>query len=369
MLRQPTSRLAFYFLCFMCASTSSSSAQHKVEVIVYPGSELLSTVHLLSDSAPIERSIYRTEVEKYFAPWKNDPAVQKARRLPYINCDFPLRLSWAFYNYPDLKLSQPETLVGYEDFRFTKAQIQDYFTACLGFYHRSHFKRFYEAHRREYQKWVASFNRNLNEEGLLKDLDDFYGFVPSKKIIVTLGAMNCGTYAVPDMSVINPYFKNTMVLMIAYSSIVRDKESDTLEPSFFSPTWASQLLWHEMGHAYLSDLFAKYRDAIDSLGPIAARDTVGGQDTVVRQYSTRMGWLVWFNENVTQAITSYLRIKTGKMERDAELRRLTVNTFSIHVPELIDIIEQNYPDRSRYRDFRDFFPILLREFRLRCEKN
>jgi len=170
------------------------------------------------------------------------------------------------------------------------------------------------------------------------------------------------------MSVINPYFKNTMVLMIAYSSIIREKESDTLEPSFFSPIWASQLLWHEMGHAYLNDLFAEYKDAIDSLGPIAARDTAGGQDTVVRQYSAGMGWLAWFNENVTQAITSYLRIKTGKMDRDAELKRLTVNTFSIHVPELIDIIEKNYPDRFRYRDFRDFFPILLREFRLRCEK-
>ncbi len=175
--------LTLSVLCIMDLAHNKTFAQHKVDVIVHPGNELLSIVGMLSDSAPVEKSTYRIEAEQYFSRFKDDPAVQKARRLPYLNCDFPLRLSWAFYDYPDLKLSQPESLLGYENFKFTLEQIQDYFSACLDFYKRSNFRKFYQAHEPEYQRWIASFNRNLYEGGLLATLDSFYRFIPKKKIV------------------------------------------------------------------------------------------------------------------------------------------------------------------------------------------
>ncbi len=106
------------------------------------------------------------------------------------------------------------------------------------------------------------------------------------------------------MKVVNPHFSNTMVLMIAYSNIIRDKDTDNLAPRFFSIKWASQLVWHEMGHAYLSNLFVKYKSAIDSLAYITNRDTI------IHKNAAGMGWVAYFNENMTQAVTSYLRIKT-----------------------------------------------------------
>jgi hypothetical protein len=351
--------LACYFLCVACAYGNQSFAQHHVDVIVHPGNELLSIIGMLSDSAPVEKSTYRVEAEQYFSRFKNDPAVQKARKLPFLNCDFPVRLSWAFYDYPDLKLSQPESLQGYEKLKFTLDQIHDYFTASLEFYKRSNFREFYQAHEPEYQRWIASFNRNLYEEGLLATRDSFYRFIPEKKIVIELGALNCGTYAVPDMQVVNSHFANTMVLVIAYSHIIRDKESDSLEPNFFSPEWTSQLLWHEMGHAYLSNLFEKYKSAIDSLAYIADRDTI------IHKNAAGMGWNAYFNESMTQAVTSYLRIKRGIMSEEEEFKRINrYNSFCIMVPGLIDIIKSKYIQNGKYRDFNEFFPDLLKELRL-----
>ena len=235
-----------FILAILIGTNSILFAQIKPNVMVHPGTELLNVIQLLSDSAQVVNSTYRKDVAEYFRAFKNDPAVQKARKLPFINCDFPVRLSWSFYDFPNLKLSQPDTLLGYERW-FDKREVQDYLSSALDFYKRTNFKNFYDKEQAEYKKWIASFNRNLYEGGLLSTLDNFYRFTPNKKIIITLGALNCGTYAIPDIDLINPNFKNTLIIMVAYGNIIGRKASDTTHPNFYAPIWASQLIWHEDG--------------------------------------------------------------------------------------------------------------------------
>lgn len=123
--------------------------------------------------------------------------------MPYINCDFPIRLSCAFYNFPDIRLAELNNLGGYEaDFKLQ--QINDYFRACVQFYYDSKFWEFYQKYRPHYDQWIASFNRNLYGEKMLAIVDSFYRIPPSRKIVFTLGALNCGSYSVPDLSVVNP---------------------------------------------------------------------------------------------------------------------------------------------------------------------
>lgn len=129
----------------------SGRAQAPVQVMVYPGTELLQVVHLLSDTAETAKSTYNTEVLQYFRAYKRHPAVLKARALPYISCDFPVRLSWAFYNFPDLKVAtmRQERMDGYETV-FDLGQMQAYFEECARFYQDSHFWAFYQAHAPKY---------------------------------------------------------------------------------------------------------------------------------------------------------------------------------------------------------------------------
>lgn len=334
---------------------SATKSQPKVTITVHPGTELLNIIHSLADTVNFVKSTYRKDIEQYFSKYKNHPAVIKARALPFINCDFPVRLSWAFYDYPNFKLSDINSLLGYEKY-FSKEQIQDYFRACLDFSKDTRFKKFYKKHKSAYQQWINSFERNLQEQKMLTVLDSFYRFIPKKEIMITPGALNCGSYTVVEMKKVNPVYENSMVIMVAYGNIAGNKASDEIAPNFYAPIWASQLVWHEMGHAYLDEIFEQYKEQVNHLKYIFDRDSL------IQKQAQNMGWSMYLNENVTQAVTSYLRVRTGKMSLENEMKRITGGSFYVFVPILMDILKKEFEMPSKYVDFKAFFPVLLNEF-------
>ncbi|MFW2476188.1 MAG: DUF4932 domain-containing protein [Sediminibacterium sp.] len=343
----------FAFLVFV-TTVSATHSQPKVTVTVHPGTELLSIIHFLSDTAKGVKSTYRKDIEQYFSKYKNHSAIKKAKELPFINCDFPVRLSWAFDNFPRLKLTAPTSLMGYEKY-FTKDRVTDYFRACLAFSKDTRFSQFYKKYKPKYQQWVHSFDRNLQEQNLLTVLDSFYRFVPKKEIIITPGALNCGSYIVVDMKKLNPSYNNIMVIMVAYGNIAGNKANDETDPDFYAPIWTSQLVWHEMGHAYLDEIFEQNKDRINKLIYIFNRDST------MQKQAQNMGWSMYLNENITQTVTSYLRIKTGKMSEEKEMKRITGGPFYVFVPLLLEVIRKEYETPGKYADFKAFFPVLLTE--------
>ena len=113
----------------------------------------------------------------------------------------------------------------------------------------------------------------------------------------------------------------------------------------------------KMGHAYLNELFKQYKTQIDSL------EYIGSRDSLVKKNYSVMGWSMYLNENVTQAVTSFLRIKTGKISSEAEISRITEGSFYLFSPTLIDIIQRKYAQSNKYENFKEFFPVLLKELR------
>jgi hypothetical protein len=334
----------------------TTRSQSRITVAVYPGTELLNVIQLLSDSAQVTKSTYHQDILNYFGKYKNHPAVQKARDLPFINCDFPLRMSWAFYDFPKPKLYPFKNLGAYNKY-FQTEQVLDYFRACLDFYKDSRFRRFSRKYEQEYDKWISSFKRNLYEAGQLPALDSFYRISPSKEIVFTLGALNCGSYAIPDMAGINPFFRDKMVIMVAYGNIIGRKDSIQLSPDFYSPSRISQLVWHEAGHAYIAGLFEQHKTEIEALKYIMDRDSV------MKKGAGNLEWSMYLNENVTQAVTSLLRIQQGVIDRDAEFKRAAAGGFYILLPKLTAIIEEEYLKKDVYTDFSHFFPVFLKKLK------
>jgi hypothetical protein len=340
----------------LCMACNQSFAQEKVKVIVHPGTELMNAVWLLSDPDYAVKSTYRVDALKYFSKWKDDSAVLKAKKLPYINCDFPVRLSWVFYDFPNLKLSLPDTLFGYES-EFNKKQVQDYLSACLRFYKRSDFKAFFYKEQPEYKRWIASFNRILRKQNLLPEIDSFYRFPLPRKVIITLGALNCATYAVPEVDLINPRFQNTTVIHVGYGNLIGRYASDSTQPNFYDSLWESQLVFHEVSHAYLADLFKQYKAQIDSL------EYIREKDTNIQKRCDVAHWTKFLNENVTQGITSLLRIRTGKIDSASEIQRLAEDSYYIISYRMMEIIGRGYPESNRYANFKEYFPDFLKQLR------
>jgi hypothetical protein len=349
-------RLFSLILLLGIATHAFTQTKTKFTVTVYPGTELLSVIHLLTGKAEFTRSAYQQEVMQYFEKYKDHPAVQKAKALPYVSCDFPTRLSWAFYNFPKARVHKLDTLSGYEK-KFTLAQIQDYFEACLDFYNDTKFWRFFQQHQAEYNNWITAFERNIFEKGQAAALDSFYRVQASKEIVFELGGTNCSAYASPDMKSINPRYADKMVLMIAYGTLVGSRDSIHLHPNFYMPWWISQLVWHEGGHAYLESTFEHYSHSIDSLKSILEKDTT------LQKAAGPLSWSKLLNENVTQSVTSLLRIKHRYATREAEMKRFENNQFYAFVPLFIGIIEQEYLDNPTYPNFETFFTRLLQELK------
>lgn len=337
-----------------------SFAQTKPSVEVHPGSELISVIQLLAGRAESRSSTYQDAVMDYFGRYKDHPAVKQAKELSLMNCDFPLRLSWAFYNFEHIKLHEIDTLVGYEEYA-DKQKIRDFFKTCKAFYKDTRFAQFYKSQKPAYDQWISSFEKNLYQERMFAEIDSFYKLDPGK-VTFTLGALNCGTYCVPDVGVINPRFTNHTLIMVAYRNIRQNKTDHTMQPDFYNPAFANQLVWHEMGHAYLDKLFDTEKKTIADL------KFIFDSDTVMQQMGDKMGWSMYLNENITQAVTSLLRIKTGVMTEEDEMKRLRAGAFYKLSPVIMSLIDQEYYERNQYASFTQYFPVLLESVRKHFEK-
>lgn len=340
-------RIILLNFLFIAGISGSGYTQLQVKTEVYPGVELLNVIHLLSDSAETVSSTYAADIRKRFNAYKDHPAVQKARELALLNCDFPLRQSWCFYDFPDIKLHLPDTLGAYNKYVTTKA-IQEYLKACVDFYRKSNFWEFIISYQPNYEKWIRSFQHNLIDDNMLATIDGFYRLKPSHSVTFTLGPVNCNSFALPETGDINPAFRNISTIFVAYGNLYKANDST---PPRFNSTFNSQLIWHEAGHVYLADLFVKYKKEIDSLGVIF------DNDATMKIQAGSLSWESYLNENITQAVTSYLRIREELTTAEKETARL-VAFYSI-AKLMIPIIRREYEGADLYKGFDAFFPRLL----------
>lgn len=327
-----------------------------VRVLVHPGTELLQIIHLLSDTAQVAESTYNTEVVRYFAPYRRHPAVLTARHLSRaISCDYPVRLSWAFYNFPELKLApmQAEHMDGYEQ-EMPLAEVQAYFRQCLQFARDAHFTEFYQAHAPQYASWVREFETGMKQQKLLETIDQFYRLPRQKPVALTLGVLNCGSYAMSDLRGINPKLPNQYTIMVSYHQLLLSRDTLTKAPHFHPTIQTSQLVWHELGHTYLAAVFARHQPEINHLAYLAQQDPQAKHWSAVRG-----GWSNFLNENVTEAVTAVLKLRTGKITR---AEAFAPDDFYIYSAELAERMEREYNQNARYKNFEEYLPVLLREF-------
>ena len=248
---------------------------------------------------------------------------------------------------------KPEHMDGYETL-IPLAKVQDYFQQCVSFYHEAHFWDFYQAHAAQYAGWVREFEQGMEKQKLLETIQQFYRLPRSRPVVLTLGVLNCGSYAMSDMRGINPNLPNQYTIMVSYGQLMQGQDTLTKSPHFLPTNNLSQLVWHELGHVYISSVFDNHAVDVKRLGYLIQ------QDSVAKKWSKVVGgWAKYFNENVTQAVTSLLKVRTGKVARAEEM---VPNEFYIYAPELAGIIEREYYQNKQYKNFDEFFPVLLTEF-------
>ena len=225
---------------------------------------------------------------------------------------------------------------------------------CLRFAQDAHFATFYRAHAPQYASWVREFEAGMKQQKLLETIDRFYRLPRQKPVALTLGVLNCGSYAMSDMRGINPRLPNQYTVMVSYHQLVLSRDTLARAPHFYPGPQTAQLVWHELSHVYLAAVFARHRPQINRLAYLAQQDPQAKHWAAVRG-----GWGNFLNENVAQAVTNVLKLRAGTITR---AEAFAPDDFYLYSAELAELTERQYHQSAGYKNFEEYFPALLRAF-------
>ncbi|MGE5107737.1 MAG: DUF4932 domain-containing protein, partial [Sphingobacteriales bacterium] len=151
-----------------------------------------------------------------------------------------------------------------------------------------------------------------------------------------------------------PAYKDIKAYSIGFFS---NNPDTTQEPAFSYGNYATNLVWHEGSHIYLEDLFRKYKVQIDALEYLYNKDDQGMKSQNISN------WTYCINENVVRGIVIAL-FKEYKGERAWKKQNAQeiINDF-IYAEEISDMIFNEYINGIKYKNFNEFFPVLLNQIR------
>lgn len=341
--------LSFFLLFIFLISLGQ---EPELIINVHPGVELLTVVQKLSGQFPNSTpSKYEQEMLSYFENYKSDPAIVKLKGFKGNVFPDLTELGFCFSDFPNFNLHIPDSTKNWYKL-YGKENVIDYLQKCKEFALKTHFWTFYTQHQNRYQLWNKPIYEGIKKDSLIEKLNSFYNMQSHPpKFYICLDPLNgWGAHAIPNPELFNPKYKDLKAYSIGFFS---NNPDTTQDPSFSYGNYAINLVWHEGSHIFLEDLFTKYKLKIDALDYLFNKDDVGMKSQNISN------WTYCLNENVVRGIVIAL-FKKYKSERAWKKQNAQeiINDF-IYAEEISQIIYSQYINRKKYKNFYDFFPVLL----------
>ena len=324
-------------------------SQEKLKVTVHPGVELFTIIQILGDKYPQPNpSTYSKEVLEYFGKYKDHPAVKKVMSFDKTYTDF-VELGWCMSDFPNIKIYEPtDDLNWYK--MYGKENVLEYMKLCKDFFNDTHFWDFYQKHLDKYNKWGNDLKTQVDSGKLIEKLQDFYKYSSDVHWYICIDPLNSwGSHAIMTKT-LNPQFSDWLVYNTGYFS----REGTVQTDPVFEFKDFDNLVWHEGSHVYINGLLKKYKDEIEGLSYLFNKEDEGMKRNQISN------WAYCFDENMVRSITAAL-YKKYRTERafKRQVARETASDF-IYVEDLEPFIYDNYINSTRYKNFADFFPEVLK---------
>ncbi|MBO0930040.1 DUF4932 domain-containing protein [Fibrella aquatilis] len=336
-------------LPILLLAQSTPVAPGRLTATVHPGIELFTVVQLLAGKYPMpNKSAYAKEVETYFTPYANHPAVQQARQLKKVYSDLP-ELGYCFDNFPDIRIHYPEQANWYA--MNGKDTIQAYMRLCKQFYEDTHFWNFFQKHRADYAAWAKPVEENFARQGLVVKLDSFYRTqTKAANWTICLDPLNSwGAHAIMPKT-LNPRYADYVVYNVGFFN---RESTDAGVPVFDIGAESVNVVWHEGNHIYTNALQKKYAADIEQLSYLFNK---GDQGMNRNNIST---WKHCFDENLVRGIVIALfRQHRSPKETRKQAAQEIVSDFQ-YAGDIADVISAKYTGQTTYRNFEQFFPEIL----------
>lgn len=328
-----------------------------VTITVHPGVELLTIVQKLAGKdQPSTPTSYEREVLAYFGPYRQHPAVRQLQQFTGTVYPDLTELGFCFTDAPTPQLTHlPDSSSWYQ--HYGQAAVTEYLRQCQDFARQSNFSGFYAAHAAAYQAWGQQIRAGIAHDSLLEKLHNLYRTGTPPRFYICLDPLNgWGAHAIPHPEALNPVYQGIKAYTIGCFAATPDS---TRQPLFKYGDYATNLIWHEGGHIYVEDLFARYAPRVAAL-----RYLYNEQDPGMKSQNITT-WRYCLNENVVRGVVLALfkQYKTPRAYRRQGAQEV-LSDF-VYANDLSAIILADYVGRRKYPDFAAFFPVLLRKLQQR----
>lgn len=290
---------------------------------------------------------YSKDIDRYFAPYRNHPAVRMARELALrkgVGFDSVMAMAISLSHPPELKPLVPFTATVPEQ-RWGADEAEAFLPLLRDFYRSSQFQRFYETHQAMYRLAEARFagtQRRLN----VSWFPEFFGPSPHLSYRILLGMNNgSGSYAVrlalPDGG------------MDLYSIVGCWTNDDAGNPTYPPGQDYLATVVHEFNHSFVNPVINAHWTEFAAAGEVYSGVATemrglayGNAETMVDESVVRAAAIVYFRQNGEEARRSLKRIRE-------EQRR-----GFFWMDGLVDCLERYQEERAQYPAFSSYVPQL-----------
>ncbi|MBN2020902.1 MAG: DUF4932 domain-containing protein [Sedimentisphaerales bacterium] len=319
-----------------------------IDICVDPRVELMSVIFRLAGNneyTQCQIPEYDKDIEAYFKPYKNHPAVKFAvelRKSRGVSFDAPMSMAVHLTDANAIKelvpfKPHPPRL----DRRWHYKEAEKFLEKARQFVKDTNFIGFFNEHKAFYDETVKTFKDAIRQNAHFEWFDEFFGDRGNVTFHVILGMANGG-----------PSYGASVILdgrQYMYS-IPGVWLCDTNGKPAFNEE-AVNTLFHEFCHSYTNPIAAKFESALEPAGkilypevePVMKRQAYGSWQTMIKEYIVRI------------CIIQYYR----KYQTPQDVKRLLRNEVSrgfIDMRELDEVVSKYESQRDKYPTFESFFP-------------
>jgi hypothetical protein len=346
-------RLSSVILLIFACTRPSFGSEGPLSSKVDPRVELLSVVFRLAGNPEYNMSplkTYTADIDRYFSPYKEHPAVALARKLASEkDVGFDAVMSLAVHLSPPPALKPLVTFANdIPDARLGKDNAVLFSQRLAEFYRDTHFGRFLVSHQSLYHLAEERFQVVLTDVDL-NWYNTFYGNVRAGQFHLILGMNNGGGNYGPR--VVWPDGHEEFFSIIGCWT-----QDDSGNPTYnadYLPT-----VIHEFNHSFVNPAFAEHKREFASAGQIYERvadkmreQAYGNSDTMVIESLVRA------------AVIQYLETRGRESREIGERIREEQRNGFVWMDELVDLLRQYTSQRSRYPTFESFMPVAAQYYR------
>jgi hypothetical protein len=320
---------------------------------VDPRVELLSIVFRLAGNSEYNMSplkTYTADIDAYFSPYKEHPAVALARKLASerdVGFDAVMGLAVRLSPPPALK-----PLVAFTDdvpdARFGRDNAIFFAQRLADFYRDTHLDKFLAAHQTFYHLAEDRFRV------VLSDLDlnwykSFYGDVRMGQYDLILGMNNGGGNYGPRVVWPNGHEE--------FFSIIGCWTQDDSGNPTYSADYLPTII-HEFNHSFVNPAFDAHKNEFASAGQVYERVA----DKMQAQAYANSDTMV-YESLVRAAVIQYMESRGHKSSEIQRLIRGEQSIGFVWMDEFVGLLHQYSTQRTHYPTFESFMPVVAQFYR------